>query len=70
MYEDNANLQPLPVERPQGLHDLQQLGDEAANAAESDLAALELEKQGLLATNRGTISEGQSEVVALSVFCT
>ncbi len=57
MYDGNADLQPLPVERAAGL---QQLADEngITEIIESDAAALHLEKRGLLTGHRGTVSEG------------
>ena len=57
MSVENANLQPLPVERAQGLDAQQDDGDRGI-PTDSDPAALQLEKQSLLAGRRSTLSDG------------
>jgi hypothetical protein len=58
MFGHNTDLQPLPVERAAGLTQSPDDGERFTDTVDSDPAALQLEKRSLLASHRGTVSEG------------
>ena len=58
MFGTNTDLQPLPVERAAGLTQTSDDGERFTDIVDSDPAALQLEKRSLLASHRGTVSEG------------
>ena len=58
MFADHADLQPLPVERAAGFPETTEHGNGTNETLDSDPAALQLEKRGLLSGHRGTVSDG------------
>ena len=58
MFGHDADLQPLPVERAAGLTQSTDAGERFTDVIDPDPAALQLEKRSLLASHRGTVSEG------------
>jgi len=67
MFGHDRDLQPLPVERAAGLPQLADGEEISTDIVDSDPAALQLEKRSLLASHRGTVSEG---MLTLSCWAT